>query len=170
MPIAGPSSVSPISHTHLYHTPVALPTQSDGPDGTSHIEQEYDVIFSASVDPESGQPVPLASGSEVLEILSGEYGAQDLEDDAHKEGIFPSPPISDADKDSPDPFVVEYGCETHMPNWQEVPHYLLVIYVIVSWLHLQFNLSCIVCNALLAVLAHLLTFLNLGIMLPFIML
>ena len=157
-----------MSHTHLHHTPAALPTRSDSPDGSSHIEQEYDIIFSASVDPESGQPVPLASGSEVLEILSGEYGAQDLEDDPHEEGMFPAPPISDADEDSPDPFVVEYGREPHAPTWQEVPHYLLVIYAIVSWLHLQFNLPRVACNALLAFLASLLTFLNPGIVPPFI--
>ncbi len=115
--------------------PAALPTQSDGPDildRSSHIEQEYDVIFSASVDPESGQPEPLASGSEVQEIFSSEYGAQDLEDDPHEEGTFPGPPVSNTDKDSPDPFVVEYGCGPHTPDWQEVPHYLLVIYAVVS--------------------------------------
>jgi hypothetical protein len=112
--------------------------------------------------------VPLVSGSEVLEILSSKYGAQDLEDNPHEEGMFPSPPISNTDKDSPDPFVVEYGCEPHVPTWQKVPHYLLVIYIIVFWLHLQFNLPCVTCNALLAFLASLLMFLNLGIVPPFI--
>jgi hypothetical protein len=85
-----------------------------------------------------------------------------------KRACFLLPPISDADEDSPNPFVVEYGREPHAPTWQEVPHYLLVIYVIVSWLHLQFNLPRVACNMLLAFLASLLTFLNLGIVPPFI--
>jgi len=82
--------------------------------------------------------------------------------------VFPGPLVSDADEDFPDPFVVEYDCGPHTPNRQEVPHYLLVIYAIVSWLHLQFNLPRVACNALLAFLARLLTFLNPGITPPFI--
>jgi hypothetical protein len=168
VPIAGPSSVLPMSHMHLHYMPAALPMRFDSPNRSSHIEQEYDIIFSASINSESGQPVPLASGSEILEIFSGKYGAQDLEDNPHEEGMFPSPPISNTDEDSPDPFVVEYSCKPHVPTWQKVPHYLLVIYMIVFWLHLQFNLPCVTWNALRAFLASLLTFLNLGIMLPFI--
>jgi len=112
----------------------------------------------------------VACYSEVPENFSGKYRTEDQEDDPPKEVMFPGPLVSNADEDFPGPFVVEYDCGPHTPNRQEVPHYLLVIYTIVSWLHLQFNLPRVMCNALLAFLAHLLTFLNPGITPPFIML
>ena len=185
-PITGPSSVLSTLPMHLHHAPAALPTRSDGPDildKSSHIEQEHGVVFSAnlnsrsdnittytSFDPEPGQPDPAACCSEVPENFSGEYRTEDQEDDPPEEVVFPGSLISDTDKDFPDLFVVKYDRGPHTPNRQEVPHYLLIIYAIVSWLHLQFNLPCIACNALLAFLTCLLMFLNLSIMPPFIML
>jgi len=100
--------------------------------GANFNSRSDNVTTHASFDPKPGQPDPVACCSEVLENFSGEYGAEDLEEDPHEEVTFPGPPISDADKDSPDPFVVEYDCGPHMPDRQEVPHYLLVIYTMVS--------------------------------------
>jgi hypothetical protein len=49
-----------------------------------------------------------------------------------------------------------------------IPDHLLVIYAVVSWLHLQFNLPCIACNAVLAFLTCLVMFFNPQISAPFI--
>ena len=136
--------------------------------GANFNSRSNNVTTHASFDPEPGQPDPAAYCSEVLENFSGEYGAKDLEENPHEEVVFPGPPISDADEDSPNLFVVKYNCGPHTPDQQEVPHYLLVIYTMVSWLHLQFNLLRVVCNTLLAFLTRLLMFLNLGITPPFI--
>jgi hypothetical protein len=89
----------------------------------------------------------------------------------HEDDIstYAGPFHSKPHKDEPDPFVVE--SDNSMPpmsSIQREPDHLLVIYAIVAWLHMQFLLPCITCNALLAFLARLLTFLVPGTHLPFI--
>ncbi|KAG1852439.1 hypothetical protein DFJ58DRAFT_885236 [Suillus subalutaceus] len=49
-----------------------------------------------------------------------------------------------------------------------LPHHLLVIYALVSWLHLQFHLPRVTCNALLAILACILLSIAPAINTPFI--
>jgi hypothetical protein len=70
---------------------------------------------------------------------------------------------SNPNKDEPDPFVVK--SDNSMPTMsgiQREPDHLLVIYTIVTWLHMQFSLLHVICNALLTFLACLLMFLILG--------
>ncbi|KAG2094259.1 uncharacterized protein F5147DRAFT_779097 [Suillus discolor] len=56
-------------------------------------------------------------------------------------------------EDNPDPFLPDndYFSEDHM-DLSHLPHHLLVIYALVSWLHLQFHLPRVACNALLVIL------------------
>jgi hypothetical protein len=118
---------------------------------------------------------------EPLEPLLYEDGPEDLldlcEDHAdnpeHEDNIsaYAGPFHSKPSKDKLDPFVVK--SDISMPSTsviQRGPDHLLVIYMIVAWLHMQFSLLCVACNALLACLAHLLTFLIPDIRPPFIML
>jgi hypothetical protein len=71
-------------------------------------------------------------------------------------------------EDDPDPFLVNQGSTQSPANVLDIPDHLLVIYAMVSWLHLQFNLPRIACNAVLAFLACLMTFLRPGLSSPFI--
>ncbi|KAG2066534.1 hypothetical protein BDR04DRAFT_1121077 [Suillus decipiens] len=60
-------------------------------------------------------------------------------------------------EDDPDPFLSEEILDLHNNmDFADVPPHLLTIYALVSWLHLQFHLPRVVCNALLAVFACLL--------------
>jgi len=72
-------------------------------------------------------------------------------------------------EDTPNPFVVEHdgSARQRIPTAQQIPGYLLAIHATVTWLHLQFNLPCITCNALLAIITSLIMFLVPGIMPPF---
>jgi len=116
---------------------------------------------------------------EPLEPLLYEDGLEDLldlcEDPAdipvHENDIsaYAGPFHSKLNEDEPDPFMVK--SDNSMPPMsgiQREPDHLLVIYMIVAWLHMQFLLPCVACNALLAFLTHLLTFLIPDTQVPFI--
>src|SRR5487761_1456186 len=78
-----------------------------------------------------------------------------------------APPPSVPSEDEPDPFLVSHTTQS-MANLQQIPDHLLVIYAMVSWLHLQFSLPRVACNALLVILSCLLVSLDLTIITPFI--
>ncbi|KIM59498.1 hypothetical protein SCLCIDRAFT_16493 [Scleroderma citrinum Foug A] len=61
-------------------------------------------------------------------------------------------------EDDPDPF----------QDLSTQPTYLLVIYMMTSWLHLQWHLPCAACNAMLRILACLLFALSLTLVSPFV--
>src|ERR1700722_643283 len=61
------------------------------------------------------------------------------------------------DEDDPDPFLQETETEP-IPNLSDLPPHLLCIYALTTWLHLQFHLPRIACNALLSILACILAF------------
>jgi hypothetical protein len=94
-----------------------------------------------------------------------------VDNSGHEDNIstYAGPFHSEPNEDEPDPFVVE--SDNSMPPMsgiQREPDHLLVIYAIVAWLHMQFSLPRVACNALLAFLARLLTFFIPGTQLPFI--
>jgi hypothetical protein len=77
--------------------------------------------------------------------------------------------IIQLDEDNPDPFVVEDGfVSMDDTDLASIPPHLLSIYAVVSWLHLQFHLPRIACNALLAIFACVLLSIMPGIDTPFI--
>jgi len=94
-----------------------------------------------------------------------------VDNPGHKDDIstYAGPFHSKPSEDEPDPFVVESNDPMLSTSGiqRELDH-LLVIYAIVTWLHMQFSLLCIACNALLAFLAHLLMFLIPGAQVPFV--
>ncbi|KIO12028.1 hypothetical protein M404DRAFT_126016 [Pisolithus tinctorius Marx 270] len=67
------------------------------------------------------------------------------------------------DEDDPDPFFID----KEVANLTELPDHVMIIHATVSWLHLQFHLLCIACNALLAIFSLLLLFFNSNSSLPF---
>jgi hypothetical protein len=78
--------------------------------------------------------------------------------------------MSDLSEDNPDPFVVEARDRkgtVKLPEPETPPH-LLVAYTIVTWLHLQFHLPHVACNAMLGFLALLFRFLGVDLTPPFI--
>jgi hypothetical protein len=116
---------------------------------------------------------------EPLEPPLYEDGPEDLldlrEDPAdypgHEDDVsaYTGPFHSEPNEDEPDPFMVKRDkSELSIDSIQRVPDHLLVIYAIVSWLHMHFSLPRVACNALLAFLARLLTFLIPGIQPPFV--
>ena len=76
--------------------------------------------------------------------------------------------VSDEDHD---PFVVEHRQGPVTPadlQEHDIPSHLLVVYTMVTWLHFQFHLPHVACNAMLAFLALLFRFFQPGIVSPFI--
>lgn len=94
-------------------------------------------------------------------------GDQDLEcgDEIHNYAI--SPP-SEPTEDTLDPFVVDRHPIQSNVNISAIPDHLLVIYAMVCWLHMQFSLPRIACNAVLAILACLVTLFDPQMTSPFI--
>ena len=106
------------------------------------------------------------SPEDLLDLHKDHVDNPEHEDDI---SAYAGPFHSEPSEDELDPFVVE--SDISMPSTsviQRGPDHLLVIYVIVAWLHMQFSLLRITCNALLVFLACLLTLLILGIQPPFI--
>ena len=71
-------------------------------------------------------------------------------------------PQADPIEDDPDPFMIKQDLMHSKTNILDLPDHLLIIYALVCWLHMQFKLPCIACNAVLAILACLIRFLNPG--------
>lgn len=88
--------------------------------------------------------------------------------------ISPVPLVSDPSEDDPDPFVVGSPNRQGFANPQEprhdaaIPAHLLVVYALITWLHLQFHLPHVACNAVLTFLALFLRFFKLAAVPPFI--
>ncbi|KAG1829380.1 hypothetical protein DFJ58DRAFT_737372 [Suillus subalutaceus] len=107
----------------------------------------------------------------------------------------PPPPLSPEFRDPLEDVVLDYGALTDVDlvfpealiaavdhfdaynnatagedhtDLSHLPHHLLVIYALVSWLHLQFHLPQVACNALLAILACILLSIAPAIDTPFI--
>ncbi|KIJ13694.1 hypothetical protein PAXINDRAFT_13450 [Paxillus involutus ATCC 200175] len=72
------------------------------------------------------------------------------------------------DEDDPDPFMLEENFHSEDRDLSEVPAHNLTIYALVSWLHLQFHLPRVACNAMLAILSCILLALSPTIATPFI--
>ncbi|KAG1838222.1 hypothetical protein F4604DRAFT_1941651 [Suillus subluteus] len=90
-------------------------------------------------------------------------------DDPDKEEDMETAATNDIDEDDPDPFIPDEGFSaTNDRNLTDVPPHLLTIYVVVSWLHLQFHLPRVACNALLTIFACILVALAPTIDVPFI--
>ncbi|KAG1886831.1 uncharacterized protein F5891DRAFT_922731, partial [Suillus fuscotomentosus] len=76
---------------------------------------------------------------------------------------------NDINEDDPDPFIPDEGFSaTNDRNLADVPPHLLTIYAVVSWLHLQFHLPRVACNALLTIFACILVALAPTIDVPFV--
>ncbi|KAG2351109.1 hypothetical protein BDR07DRAFT_1502581, partial [Suillus spraguei] len=107
-----------------------------------HAEENPDL--NQDIDPESN---PLEDIDEYQDIL-GE--AQPAEDDT-------------------DPFFIVDGlCAENTTDLMHLPGHLVSIYAVVSWLHLQFHLPKVACNALLAIFACILLTLSPNIEPPFV--
>jgi hypothetical protein len=94
-------------------------------------------------------------------------GDEDL-DHGDEINVNAIPPSSEPTEDDVDPFLVDRHPTRLITDVLAIPHHLLVIYVLVSWLHLQFHLPHIACNAVLAILACLIKFFDPHLPLPFI--
>ena len=77
--------------------------------------------------------------------------------------LHPSEPDPDAD-----PFLVDQHPTRSIADVLAIPDHLIIIYTMVSWLHMQFQLPRIACNAVLAIFACLVKFLDPQLPSPFI--
>jgi len=98
------------------------------------------------------------------------YDEQDLEDfdneETRQEGDKDEICQDDVDQpilvmtsseDDPNPFKISPGPEPHNErNFINQPPHLLIIYALVTWLHLQFHLPRVTCSAFLAIMSCLL--------------
>ncbi|KAG1743168.1 uncharacterized protein EDB91DRAFT_230405 [Suillus paluster] len=102
-------------------------------------------------------------GLDDLDInVNGIFDDQDDEDN----NVMPS---TDPNEDDPDPFLPEEGFNsTRDRDLTDTPPHLIMIYALISWLHLQFHLPRAACNALLAILGCILVALSPAIDTPFI--
>jgi hypothetical protein len=103
---------------------------------------------------------PLGCHEDDQDLDAPDYDNEDL-------GVRSQALLSD-NEDDPDPFVVEHEQRQNGSSPRGIPGYLLIIYATVSWLHLQFSLPRVACNVMLAIITHLLTFLDPDITLLFI--
>lgn len=80
--------------------------------------------------------------------------------------IMMPPPL---DEDYPDPFEPSTGMFNHQTcSVSQQPQYLIVVYMLAAWLHLQWHLPRLACNAFLAIMACLVLFLSPGSERPFV--
>jgi hypothetical protein len=125
------------------------------------------------------KPIESPLNKELLELPHYKDRPEDLlnlhkdptDNPRHEDNVsaYTGPFHSEPTEDKPDPFMVKCDkSELSVDGIQSVPDHLLVIYMIVAWLHMQFSLPCVACNALLAFLACLLMFLVPGIQPPFV--
>ena len=91
-------------------------------------------------------------------------GPEDLDneethqDEENEDDDDPPILVPASSEDDPDPFKFETSLEPHNErNYINQPPHLLVIYALATWLHLQFHLPRVACNAFLAIMVYLLT-------------
>jgi hypothetical protein len=188
---AGPSSLASPVHLRLPSGTSAPFPEVPGPSGTS---DEPGSLAQASISVsdldgftnvfyDTFPGIPSGAGDVNPEYVHDDYDFPDedaLLDDAdlgdegdHSITESLRPLVSDSTEDSPDPFVVERieSCGRQgTANLQEpdLPTHLLVVYTMITWLHFQFHLPHVACNAVLAFLALLFRFFKLGILPPFV--
>lgn len=170
--IAGTSSLSvPVYLPDTLEPPVALDLDDCVDSAVNHEALNHDPVF-ATPDMRHGYfadhiptPTDLENGVDDQEVLH-----EDDLVDTHTNELEDTPAfvVSNPSEDSPDPFAVEHHDTQPALNIREIPEHLLVIYAFVSWLHLQFMLPRVACQALLAFLARLLTFLDPRVTPPFV--
>ena len=111
-----------------------------------------------------GQNSPLEDGlSQELGNLPDEDGYwfhQDDIDDAFEAEVPDEAPHCGVNEDDPDPFLFDEEVRSDNIDFTDIPEHISVIHAVVSWLHLQFHLPRIACNALLAIFALVLLFFN----------
>lgn len=117
-----------------------------------------------------GQNGPLDDGlSPELGNLSYEDGSwfhHDEIDDFEAETPDEVPHCG-VDEDDPDLFLINEEVRSDNIDFADIPEHIAVIHAVVSWLHLQFHLPRIACNALLAIFTLVLLFFNPSIPTPF---
>ena len=184
------SGTSLIIPTHSQHVPTPLPLSLElsNPSGMSSLNADQgflhhdsisrfdgisDISSLTPIDPVQGcldhndhDQWPLHGYQDPPSYHEDDQGFDDLAYDYEDTGIGPG--LLEHNEDDPDPFVVEREKRQTTPSFKDIPGYLLVIYATVSWLHLQFYLPRVACNALLAIIARIITFLDPVITLPFI--
>jgi len=176
------SSATPAPPIHDTASPAPIPSES--PDH-AYVQNSQDLQM-IQHDPISGAGLALDAQTPhfadhvTVDLDLIQYGQYDQEGPVDEES-FPGVDIPDHEEnftinctfpsmpseDDPNPFLVDHTVH-NTSNIQHIPHHLLVIYVVVSWLHLRFALPRIACNALLVILAHLLTFVDPTLTTPFI--
>jgi hypothetical protein len=66
-----------------------------------------------------------------------------------------------------DPFMVKETFHSDDHDLSDTPPHILTVYMLVSWLHLQFHLPHVACNTILAILTCILVLLSPTIATPF---
>ncbi|KIO05963.1 hypothetical protein M404DRAFT_139321, partial [Pisolithus tinctorius Marx 270] len=95
-----------------------------------------------------------------MSYANGSWSYADETDHAHNAEVVDGLPHPSVDEDDPDPFLIDEEVRSDNLDLADIPEHVTVIHALVSWLHLQFHLPRIACNALLAILTLLLFFLN----------
>ena len=99
---------------------------------------------------------------------------QEAEEELDEENLVSFATQNDPLDSSPDPFEPPSNLFRDHDNWSQstfsttLPPHLLIIYVTVTWLHLQWHLPHAACNALLAIMACLLVILSPQLKVPFV--
>ncbi|KAF8432558.1 hypothetical protein L210DRAFT_790391, partial [Boletus edulis BED1] len=92
-----------------------------------------------------------------------------LDDHLHADKPEDTPMVNlPQDEDVLDPFAVEETFHSDDTDLSNIPVHLLTIYAVVSWLHLQFHLPRVACNALLTIVGLILTTISPSTIPPFV--
>jgi hypothetical protein len=189
---AGPSSLVPSGPSHLRLPPgISAPFSNDISDPPDTLYEPGSLapasILASDLDDFTNVVYDTTPG---LGFLSGvvninpEYIHEDDDQFADEDTTFndadlgdegdhlisPGPLVSDPSKDNPNPFVVEPPDKQGIGELQEpkISAPLLIVYTMITWLHLQFHLPYVACNAVLTFLALLFRFFELATVPPFI--
>jgi len=133
------------------------------------LQQQLDKLLDEVPDNQEDIPFDQPGDDEGLgdPELDYENDKPEHEDEPELEPAQTDIPSNDSE-DDPDPFLVNDNFDGNDRDRSDVDPLHMTLYVLVSWLHLQFHLPRVACNALLAVLNCILLAISPSLVLPFI--
>jgi hypothetical protein len=130
------------------------------PDTAQALQQEFYELLEAEMVNQHADPFTDSDGeSGMPELYQPEdHDPDEIDEESDDDDIPEEQP--GIDEDHPDPFAPAQAPSATFVDLSAQPPHLQVIYALVTWLHLQFHLPRVACQAMLAILACILFFLN----------
>lgn len=179
LPNLGPNFHSPeallfaVDHFGAYNRATAAGSRPLTANDAHHLQpdpeqRQFEHDLSNTIEEMQHKEVPLLDENEDDDLHQIDIDVDALDEDGDNEMMGPGVDL-DVNEDDPDPFMLDEGfSSTDNSNLVDVPPHLITIYALVSWLHLQFHLPRVACNALLTIFGLILVYLSPAIEVPFV--